>query len=212
MFPGTTDTPQDGDTLPRPLQGSARGRGTAAAAALPRLRHTFGTLAVRKGRGAGVQSWMGHANIRQRCGTSTTATAATKPGCSPRPSASNTGRLELDDPRLDRLGPEPAIAAEPDVRNRARARLGPHPVLAHAEPVGDVLGSQQGRHRSSPKIVIAMPAGKRRADASTRASGGVDPHRLRLAPCQRRRESPPGVRAMRIDRRKLLRLRSSSAM
>jgi integrase len=47
------------------------------------LRHTFGTLAVRRAEVPAVQAWMGHSDIQTTMRYSTTAIAATKPSSWP---------------------------------------------------------------------------------------------------------------------------------
>ena len=54
--------------------------------------------------------------------------------------------LEVREPPLERLLPEPAIPPELDMRNAAGARLCPDPVLRDAETLGDFLDGEQAGH------------------------------------------------------------------
>jgi integrase len=62
IFPGATGLPQDGNTL-RIRYKTALAVAELRPLRFHDLRHTFGTLAVRKAEVPAVQSWMGHANI-----------------------------------------------------------------------------------------------------------------------------------------------------
>ena len=50
--------------------------------------------------------------------------------------------LELSQPLLDRGLAEPAVTAQPHVRDLAGSGLRPDPVGPHAQPLGDFLGGQ----------------------------------------------------------------------
>lgn len=68
------------------------------------------------------------------------------------PSASRTGTwasafyLELVKPSLQCLLAEAAVATESHVRDGARPRLRPYPVLRHAETLCNLLDSQEPSH------------------------------------------------------------------
>ena len=67
--------------------------------------------------------------------------------------------LEFVEPLVQRLLAEAAVAAQLHVGNAAGAGLRPHPVLGHAQALGDVVDGEEAGHNGSSRPT--PPAGNR---------------------------------------------------
>jgi hypothetical protein len=66
-----------------------------------------------------------------------------------RRSAAGAAGLKLAHPRLDRGFAKAPVSAEANVRDASGASLSPDPLGVDAEPLGNLLGSQEPVHRLS---------------------------------------------------------------
>jgi hypothetical protein len=82
--------------------------------------------------------------------------------------AIDTLELQLVEPRLQRFLAEAPVAPELDVRDAAGPRLGPDPVLSHAQAIGHVADGQEAGHSSSSRHGAAPGNRSRREGLAAR--------------------------------------------